>query len=100
MEPEAHHTQGPRRIGPDQRAELLLGALACAVLVFVGLFILFVVREAWPSFAANGLSWFSSGGSVDKQIQAIFTSGQQLAKPVYTFHAWPMIWGTLLVPGG
>ena len=100
MEPEAHHTQGPRRIGPDQRAELVLGALACAVLLFVALFVVFVVREAWPSFAANGLSWFSSGGSVDKQIQAIFTSGQQLARPVYTFHAWPMIWGTLLVTGG
>ena len=100
MDQQPHHTQGPRRIGPDQRAELLLGALACAVLLFVVVFTVFVVREAWPSFAANGLAWFGAGGDVDQQIQAIFTSGQLLAEPVYTFHAWPMVWGTILVTGG
>ena len=37
--------------------------------------VVFVFREAWPSFAHNGLRWFGGGGNVDHQIQAIFTSG-------------------------
>ena len=45
-------------------------------------------------------SWFGSGGNVDNQIQAIFNSGTALAEPVYTFHAWPLIWGTILLVGG
>jgi phosphate transport system permease protein len=70
------------------------------VLLFVLLLIVFVFHEAWPSFQHNGLAWFGSGGNPDKQIEAIFTSGNLLQKPVYTFHAWPIIWGTLLVTGG
>ena len=35
----------------------------------------FILKEAWPSFAHNGLHWFGPGGNVDTQIQAIFTSG-------------------------
>ena len=35
----------------------------------------FIFKEAWPSFAHNGLHWFGPGGNVDTQIQAIFTSG-------------------------
>jgi phosphate transport system permease protein len=60
----------------------------------------FVSREAWPSFAHNGLAWFGPGGSPDQQIQAIFTSANLKQEPVYTFHAWPIIWGTLLIVGG
>ena len=90
----------PRRASrgllPDQRAELMLGALVCAVLLFVLLLIVFVLREAWPSFQHNGLSWFGSDGNPDRQIQAIFTSADLLRKPVYAFHAWPIVWGTLL----
>jgi ABC-type phosphate transport system permease subunit len=56
----------------------------------------FVLHEAWPSFAHNGLSWFGPGGSVDDQIQAIFTSGDLNTAPVYTFHAWALIWSTIL----
>lgn len=93
-------TGGDRRLGQDERAELLLGALACAVLLFVVALVAFVFREAWPSFSANGLAWFGPGGNVDQQIQAIFTSGQSLAEPVYTFRAWPIVWGTILVTGG
>jgi ABC-type phosphate transport system permease subunit len=70
------------------------------VLLVVVLLVLFVFREAWPSFAHNGLGWFGSGGNPDQQIQAIFTSGNLLQQPVYTFHAWPIIWGTILVTGG
>jgi ABC-type phosphate transport system permease subunit len=58
-----------------------------------------VFHEAWPSFAHNGLHWFGSGGSVDRQIQAIFTSGDLKQRPVYAFHAWPLLWSTLLITG-
>lgn len=93
---------GPQSRGllPDQRAELLLGALVCGVLLFVLLLIVFVFREAWPSFAHNGLAWFGPGGNVDGQIQAIFTSTHLLRAPEYTFHAWPIVWGTILTTGG
>jgi ABC-type phosphate transport system permease subunit len=94
----------PRRASggllPDQRAELLLGALVCAVLLFVLALVVFVFREAWPSFAHNGLHWFGVGGNPDQQIQAIFTSTDLLRTPVYTFHAWPIVWGTLLCTVG
>ena len=56
--------------------------------------------EAWPSFAHNGLGWFGPGGSVDQQIQAIFTSGELKEAPVYTVHAWPLIWSTILITLG
>jgi phosphate transport system permease protein len=84
------------RLNADARAELGLGAL---VLVVVGLLlamVAFVLHEAWPSFAHNGLHWFGPGGNVDDQIQAIFTSGDVRGAPVYTFHAWPLIWSTML----
>jgi ABC-type phosphate transport system permease subunit len=57
----------------------------------------FVMREAWPSFAHNGLGWFGPGGSVDKQIQSIFTSGDLRQASVYALHAWPLIWSTILI---
>ena len=41
-----------------ERAELMLGALVCVVLVVVAAMLIFVFREAWPSFAHNGLHWF------------------------------------------
>jgi ABC-type phosphate transport system permease subunit len=60
-----------------------------------------VFIRGWPSFAHNGLSWFSAGGSVDNQMQTIFQSGETPgAQPVYTFHAWPLIWSTFLITGG
>ena len=84
----------------DRRAELMLGALVCLVVaLLLGMFT-FVVYQAWPSFSHNGAAWFGGGGSVDNQIQNIFNSGTTLGKPVYTLHAWPLIWGTLLLVGG
>src|SRR4051794_4507318 len=83
----------------DRRAELMLGALVCAVLALVAAMLVFVAREAWPSFAHNGLHWFGAGGSVDHQIQAIFTSGDLRQHPVYTIHAWPLLWSTVLITG-
>jgi len=97
-------THPPQRpsggLAPDRRAELLLGALVGGVLLFVLALIVFVFREAWPSFARNGLRWLGSGGNPDQQIQAIFTSSDLLRAPVYTFHAWPIVWGTLLCTVG
>src|SRR5262249_37915284 len=62
--------------------------------------VVFVFREALPSFDRNGLGWFGSGGNTDQQIQAIFSSADLLRRPVYTFHAWPIVWGTLLCTVG
>jgi phosphate transport system permease protein len=100
MAPASHPQRVSRGLLPDQRAELMLGALVCAVLLFVLALIVFVFREAWPSFTHNGLAWFGPGGNPDQQVQAIFTSADLLRRPVYTFHAWPIVWGTLLTTFG
>ena len=85
--------------GQDQRAELMLGALVCVVVGLLLAMLVFVFHEAWPSFAHNGLGWFGSGGNVDGQIQAIFTSGELNQAAVYAIHAWPLIWSTILITG-
>ena len=92
---------GPRRhVSQDQRAELGLGALVCVVMALLVALFVFVLHEAWPSFAHNGLGWFGGGGSVDQQLQAISTSGDLKQAPVYTFHAWPLIWSTIVITIG
>ena len=60
----------------------------------------FIISEAWPSFAHNGLSWFAPGGSPDQQIQKIFTSGDLKQASVLHFRAWPIIWSTILTTVG
>jgi len=84
----------------DARTGRLLGALVCAVLLTTASMLLFVLVQGWPSFAHNGLHWFGSGGSVDVQIRNIFLSGETGTHPVYTFHAWPLVWSTILITGG
>jgi phosphate ABC transporter permease protein PstC len=91
--------RGRRFIG-DRRAEFLLGALVLGVVFFLLAMLGFVLHEAWPSFAHNGIRWFGPGGSVDNQIQAIFTSGDVRGTPVYVFHAWPLLWSTILTTLG
>lgn len=91
-----HEDEG---LSEDQRAELWLGALVCGVIVLLLAMVVFIVVQAWPSFAHNGLHWFESGGNVDQQIEAIFNSANYLHRPVYTFHAWPLIWSTVLTTG-
>jgi phosphate transport system permease protein len=86
-----------RRMSQDQRAELWLGALVCGVVALLLAMFIFVLHAGWPSFAHNGLSWFGSGGSVDNQIQRIFTSGDLREKYVYLIRAWPLIWSTILI---
>jgi ABC-type phosphate transport system permease subunit len=84
----------------DQRVERMLGALVCAVVALLLALIATVFVHAWPSFSHNGLSWFGPGGNVDDQMEAISLSAQTGAGYVYTFHAWPLIWSTILITGG
>jgi len=93
----------PSEYGPkwsDQRVEQMLGALVCAVVGLLLAMIVTVFVRAWPSFAHNGLSWFGAGGNVDDELNAIFLSGQNGLEYIYTFHAWPLIWSTILITGG
>jgi phosphate transport system permease protein len=84
----------------DARVERILGAVACLVLAVIAGMIVFVFSKAWPSFAHNGLAWFSSGGDVDLQLEDIFNSPANPADYVYTLHAWPLLWGTFVVTAG
>jgi phosphate transport system permease protein len=93
----------PQEYGPkwsDQRVERMLGALVCGVVALLLALIVTVFVHAWPSFAHNGLAWFSSSGSVEDQLNEISLSAQTSGEYVYTFHAWPLIWSTLLITGG
>jgi phosphate transport system permease protein len=87
---------GPRNRN-DQRAELLLGALACVVLALIAGLINFVVQKAWPSFSHNGLAWFGPGGDVNQQLVGIFESPGDPAHYQYTIHAWPLLYATALI---
>jgi len=93
----------PEEYGPrwsDQRAERLLGALVCTVVALLLALIATVFVRAWPSFAHNGLAWFGGGGNVDDQLNQIYLSGLGAGHYVYTFHAWQLIWSTILIVGG
>jgi phosphate transport system permease protein len=98
MEEEHLPEYGPR--WSDQRAERMLGALVCTVVALLLAMIATVAVRAWPSFAHNGLGWFGSGGNVDEQLNLIYLSGLGSEVDVYTFHAWQLIWSTLLITGG
>ncbi len=80
----------------DRRAELTLGALACAVLVLIGLMVVFVFSKAWPSFWHNGFAWFGGGGDVDRQLDNIYNGPSRPSEYVYKLHAWPLLYGTAL----
>src|SRR6201996_1853831 len=78
----------------------MLGALVLAVVGLLLALIVVVFVQGWPSFAHNGLSWFGSGGNVDEELSQISQSAETGAGYVYTFHAWPLIWSTILIAGG
>jgi phosphate transport system permease protein len=80
----------------DQRTELTLGALAVAVLVLIALMAATVLIKAWPSFQANGLSWFGGGGNVDTQLRVMREGTPLPGHSLLYFRAWPLIWGTLI----
>jgi phosphate transport system permease protein len=95
--------QLPQEYGPkwsDQRVERMLGALVCGVVALLLALIVTVFVHAWPSFAHNGLAWFSASGDVEEQLNNISLSTQTSGEYVYTFHAWPLIWSTILITGG
>jgi phosphate ABC transporter permease protein PstC len=77
----------------------VLGALSSLVLLTILAMVVFVFAKGWPSLSGNGLHWFSSGGNVDEQLGTIFNSPRDPAHWDYTFHAWPLIWATLLTTG-
>lgn len=81
----------------NRRVELMLGALASLILVFIAGMVIFVFLKGFPSFAANGLSWFGSGGNVDVQLDEIFNSPAEAKDFVYELHAFPLIWSTFLI---
>jgi phosphate transport system permease protein len=83
----------------DRRVELMLGALVCAVVALLIAMIVFVFLRGWPSFSHNGLSWFSADGSVDQQLGQFSVSGETSGPLDYTFHAWPLLWSTILITG-
>jgi phosphate ABC transporter permease protein PstC len=83
----------------DRRAELTLGALACAVLLVIVLMVVFVFIEAWPTIKHNGLSWLGPGGNVDEQIGTMVNAGANTPPEDYHLRAWPLIWGTILTTG-
>ncbi len=90
---------GPR--WSDQRVERMLGVLVCAVVALLLAMIVSVLVKGWPSFAHNGLAWFGPGGNADAQLNEISLSGQTGGSDyVWTFHAWPLIWSTILISGG
>src|ERR1700733_11471298 len=91
---------GEGGLSQDRRAELGVGALVCAVVFVLLAMLAFILKEAWRSFAHNGLRWFGPGGNVDSQLTAIYNSGENLTKPEYTLHAWPLIWSTILTTVG
>ena len=98
MAPGAHIRARRRSgVGSDRRAELTLGALAVAVLVLIGVILVTVAINAWPSFSANGLSWFGPGGDVVTQFRAMHADTPLPGHSLLYFRAWPLIWGTLIV---
>ncbi|HEX4033944.1 MAG TPA: ABC transporter permease subunit [Solirubrobacteraceae bacterium] len=85
-------TVRPRSRGSsDDRAEHLLGAIACLTFVGIVLMVVFVTARAAPTFAHNGLSWLGSGGNVDTQIGAMVSGAANVHVRV-----WPLIYGSLL----
>jgi phosphate ABC transporter permease protein PstC len=69
--------------------------LVCGVVAVLLAMLVFILKEAWPSFAHNGIAWFGSGGNVDDQISALYQAGQD-NKVVYTFHTWDLLYSTVL----
>jgi phosphate transport system permease protein len=98
LEEELQPEYGPK--WSDQRVERMLGALVVFIVGLLLAMIVVVVVRAWPSFAHNGLAWFGPGGDVDDQLNAISLSGQNGLNYVWTFHAWPLIWSTILITSG
>jgi phosphate transport system permease protein len=92
----ARHRTPAAAARTDRRAERTLGALAVGVLALIVLMVVTVVVNAWPSFSANGLSWFGAGGDVVTQFRAMHAGTPLPGHSLLYFRAWPLIWGTLV----
>lgn len=88
-----------RRWSRPERAELWLGALAVALLALIAAMLIFVFRQAWPSFSHNGLAWFLGGGNANTQLNDVYRSPADPAHFVYHLRAWPILFGTALSTG-
>ena len=93
------HKDPPLRFS-DRRVELMLGALVVFIVGLLLALVISVFLKGWPSFEANGLSWFGSGANVDGQLDDIYLSGEIGTNYVYTFNSWPLLWSTILITGG
>ena len=82
--------------GHDRRAEHMLRALAALTLVLIAAMVVTVFIKAWPSFQANGLSWFGSGGNVNTQLRAMDEGVALPGHSILYLRAWPLIWGTII----
>lgn len=78
----------------------VLQGIAGFTLVVVAAIAIFVLIAGWPSFAHNGLRWFTAGkDSLDTQLGWAFAGGPD-GKPYYEMNAWSAIAGTLLTTFG
>ncbi len=80
----------------SERTELVLGGVAVLLLAFIAGMVVFVFAKAWPSFQANGLSWFGMGGEINTQLRNILQSPAEKADYVYEIRAFPLIMGTVI----
>jgi ABC-type phosphate transport system permease subunit len=88
-----------RKPWSDERAERVLGAVACLTALAIVLMVVFVAQRAWPTFSHDGLSWLGSGGSLDNQLGSMVNSSANPPAPAFFLRAWPVIYGTLLTAG-
>ncbi len=88
-----------RKPWSDDRAERVLGAVACLTAVAIVLMVVFVAARAWPMLSHQGLAWLGSGGSLDSQVGAMVNTTAHPPASVYHLRAWPLIYGTLLTAG-
>ncbi len=70
--------------------------LAALTLVLIAAMVVTVFIKAWPSFQANGLSWFGSGGNVDTQLRAMDEGVALPGHSILYIRTWPLIWGTIV----
>jgi ABC-type phosphate transport system permease subunit len=58
--------------------------------------VVFVAKEAWPTFRHNGLAWLLPGGDVDQQLGVMVNSGPQPGGAEFHLRAWPLVYATIL----
>jgi phosphate transport system permease protein len=92
----ARRAEHLRDAARDRRVEFGLGALAAGTLALILLMLVTVLINGWPSFQANGLSWFGSGGDPVLQFRAMQLGTPLPGHPLLYFSAWPLLWGTAL----